>query len=99
MSKQETSINDQYASTLSCEAAIETTTGGSRQSMRTIYLVPTERTITTKKASDIAILQENVVHETDFIVASQSAYAALAPNERHELDIWDVTLNDGLDEY
>jgi len=99
MNSKDTRIYNQYESTLSCEAAIETTTFGTQRSMRALYLVPTEREITTKEASDFSPIQEENAQEVDFIAASNQAYAKLAPNERHELDIWDVTLDDGLDEY
>lgn len=36
--------------------------------------------------------------DNDFFLALHKAYAALPADDRHELNIWDATLEDGLDE-
>ncbi|MFO8056918.1 MAG: hypothetical protein R6V10_06460 [bacterium] len=94
---KETRVYSMQESTLSCKAAIDATTFGASHSMYVIHPVPIETLNPPEEAG--VLIQEEEFKEIDFIASSNQVYAKLAPNDRHEVDLWDATLKDGLDEY
>lgn len=99
MNWKKINLLDQYKGTSSCEPSPQITTGGFPGGGRSVQFIPIEDIIATEIAGEFSLIQEGGIRTEDFIEASNKAYAELAPDERHELSVWDATLDDGLNEY